>query len=102
MTNQEIVAHEAIVNKIYTQEQIESMALTMQDFGLHTYGEWRKAGYQVRKGEKARIKTYLWKKSKKPEYEEAEDGKVKKNQRFFLCKTYLFTRDQVDKIEEAK
>ena len=100
MTNMEIVAHEAIVNKIYTKEQIESMATTMQDLGLHTYGEWSKMGYQVRKGEKAKIATHLWKKSKKPEYEEAEDGKVKKNQRFYLCKAYLFTRDQVEKIEE--
>ncbi|ACA63329.1 hypothetical protein [Lactobacillus phage c5] len=62
MTNMEIVAHEAIVNKIYTKEQIESMATTMQDFGLHTYGEWRKMGYQVRKGEKAKIATHLWEK----------------------------------------
>lgn len=100
MTNMEIVAHEAIMNNIYTKEQIESMALAMQDFGLHTYGEWKKLGYQVRKGEKAKIATHLWKKSKKPEYEEAENGKVKKNQRFYLCKAYLFTRDQVEKIEE--
>ena len=101
MTNQEIVAHEAIVNKIYTQEQIESMALTMQDFGLHTYGEWRKAGYQVRKGEKARIKTYLWKKTNKKTVNK-ETGKEEKESKFYLCKTYLFTREQVDKIEEAK
>lgn len=100
MTNQEIVVHEAIVNGIYTQEQIESMASTMQDFGLHTYGEWRKMGYQVRKGEKAKIATHLWKKLKKPAYEETENGKTKKNQRFYLCKAYLFTRDQVEKIEE--
>lgn len=102
MTNFEIVAHEAIVNNIYTKEQLENLVANMQDLGLHTYGEWRKMGYQVRKGEKAKIKTHLWKKSKKPEYEETDDGKTKKNQRFYLCKAYLFTRDQVEKIKEEK
>lgn len=100
MTNQEIVAHEAIVNKIYTQEQVESMALTMQDFGLHTYGEWRKMGYQVRKGEKAKIATQLWKKTNKKTVNK-ETGKEEKESKFYLCKAYLFTRDQVDKIEEG-
>ena len=100
MTNMEIVAHEAIINKIYTQEQVENMALTMQDFGLHTYGEWRKAGYQVRKGEKAKIKTHLWKKTSK-KTKNKETGKQEKESKFYLCKAYLFTRDQVDKIEEA-
>ena len=100
MTNLEIVAHEAIVNKIYTKEQIESMVVAMQDLGLHTYGEWRKAGYQVRKGEKARIKTYLWKKTSKKTVNK-ETGKEEKESKFYLCKTYLFTREQVDKIEEA-
>lgn len=99
MTNKEIIATEAITNNIYTQEELEQIAVT-GDLGLYTYGEWRKAGYQVRKGEKAKITTYLWRKSKKPEYEETEDGKVKKNNRFYLCKAYLFTRDQVEKMEE--
>lgn len=99
MTNLEIVAHEAIANKIYTKEQIESMATTMQDFGLHTYGEWRKMGYQVRKGEKAKIATHLWKKTSKKTMNK-ETGKEEKKSKFYLCKAYLFTRDQVEKIEE--
>ena len=103
MKNYEIVAREAIANKIYTKEQIESMETAMQDLGLHTYGERIKMGYQVRKGEKAKIATHLWRKSKKQEYEEDKNGKkIKKNQRFHLCKAYLFTRDQVEKIEDQE
>lgn len=97
MTNKEIIATEAVMNNIYTKEELEQIAVT-GDLGLHTYGEWKKLGYQVKKGEKAKISTHLWKKSKKPEYEEQEDGKIKKNKRFYLCKAYLFTKDQVEKI----
>lgn len=85
MTNLEIVAHEAIANKIYTKEQIESMATTMQDFGLHTYGEWRKMGYQVRKGEKAKIATHLWKKTSKKTMNK-ETGKEEKKASFIFAR----------------
>lgn len=100
MTNLEIVANEAIFNNIYTQEQVEQLVSTRGDLGIHTYGEWKKLGYQVRKGEKAKITTRLWKKTNKKQIN-PETGKEEKVKKFFLCKAHLFTLDQVEKIEEA-
>lgn len=94
MTNQDIICTEAIAHNIYTKEQVEALISTFTDLGLHTYGDWKNLGYQVRKGEKARIKTKLWKKTKNK-----ETGKEEKESKFYLCTAYLFTKDQVDKIK---
>lgn len=98
MTNQEIICNEAIAHEIYTKEQVEALISTFTDLGLHTYGDWKNMGYQVRKGEKARIKTKLWKKTSKKV--KNKEGKDEKESKFYLCNAYLFTKDQVDKIKE--
>lgn len=98
MTNQDIICSEAIAHGIYTKEQVEALISTFTDLGLHTYGDWKHLGYQVRKGEKAKIKTKLWKKTNK-KTKNKETGKEEKESKFYLCNAYLFTKDQVDKIK---
>ena len=75
---------------------------------VHTYSMWKSLGYQVKKGEKALFQTMLWKKktkkSKKENTEntenvENEEGKEKKNNDyFFLAKSSMFGRSQVELI----
>ena len=76
---------------------------------VHTYSMWKSLGYQVKKGEKALFQTMLWKKktkkSKKDDTEnkvenvENEEGKEKKNNDyFFLAKSSMFGRSQVELI----
>lgn len=65
---------------------------------LKTYAEWRKAGYQVIKGEKAFLKVELWKPFTKKVKD--KEGKTKKEKRFKLVNTALFTPDQVKEIAE--
>ena len=75
---------------------------------VHTYAKWKSLGYQVKKGEKALFQTMLWKKktkkSKKENTEntenvENEEGKEKKNNDyFFLAKSSMFGRSQVELI----
>ena len=94
-TNQEIIFNEVLMRGI-TED-------------VHTYAKWKSLGYQVKKGEKALFQTMLWKKktkkSKKDDTEnkvenvENEEGKKKKNNDyFFLAKSSMFGRSQVELI----
>lgn len=95
MTNLQIVINEAITNNIFTEDQLQGY-IDEGDIPLKTFLEWRKAGYIVRKGQKARLETKLWLKARKK--------KDKKNQEedshFIMAPAYLFTADQVAKIGE--
>ena len=78
MTNVEIIAAAKMANGI-TEE-------------ANTYAYWKKAGYQVRKGEKAAFKCRIWKYSKKKHDEEDESGVM------FMKTASFFTVSQCDRI----
>lgn len=78
MTNVEIIAAAKMANGI-TEE-------------ANTYAYWKKAGYQVRKGEKAAFKCRIWKYSKKKRDEEDESGVM------FMKTASFFTVSQCDRI----
>ena len=93
-TNQEIIFNEVLMRGI-TED-------------VHTYAKWKSLGYKVKKGEKAMFQTMLrktkTKKNKKDDTENAEnveneEGKEKKNNNyFFLAKSSMFGRSQVELI----
>jgi antirestriction protein ArdC len=88
------------------KEMIEEMAMEM-DYeydgeNLKTFNEWAKAGYVVKKGEKAFLALELWKPFTKKLDEKDEKGNPKEEQRFMLKMTSLFTPDQVEKGELKK
>jgi antirestriction protein ArdC len=88
------------------KEMIEEMAMEM-DYeydgeNLKTFNEWAKAGYVVKKGEKAFLALELWKPFTKKLDEKDENGKEKEEQRFMLKMSHLFTPDQVEKGELKK
>ena len=56
-----------------------------QQAPLFTFGEWKKKGYIVKKGEKSRHRLRLY------HYNEEKE-------KFILKNAYLFTQDQVEKI----
>ena len=93
MTNAQIIATVCIAKGIYTHEQINSMA----EIPVHTYQYWKAIGYQVRKGEKAAIKTRLWKMAKTQNID--DDPEKEKTPKLILVKSYLFTLSQVEKIQ---
>lgn len=78
MTNVQIIAAAKMANGI-TEE-------------ANTYAYWKKAGYQVRKGEKAAFKCRIWKYSKKKRDEEDESGVM------FMKTASFFTVSQCDRI----
>lgn len=68
---------------------------------LKTFNEWKKAGYSVKKGEKAFIKVGLWKPviTKEKDKKTGEEVEVRK---FILKTSHLFKPDQVKPLKEAK
>lgn len=100
MTNLEIIAQEAIINGIYTEEQVDNLIATYGDLGLHTYAEWKRLGYQVKKGSKSLFMARIWKPRKGKNKEEQEDNEntieIKKN--FIKVNAYFFGASQVEKL----
>ena len=96
----------ATTNKEIIMAEVLTRGITED---VHTYSMWKSLGYQVKKGEKALFQTMLWKKqpkqSKKDDTEnkvensENEESKEKKNNDyFFLAKSSMFGRSQVELI----
>ena len=92
MTNLEIIIRDAIASNIFTVEQIEGF-LSEGSLPLRTFKSWREAGFIVRKGQQARLKTRLWQPCVKK-----DNGN--KDGSYVLVPAYLFTSDQVVPIDE--
>ena len=95
MTNAQIITEYKISKKMDLSEP------------LYTYQEWKRMGYQVKKGETSKHKVPVWKYTSKVVKD--EDGNVKfdtytqKEERVGKCYMRVaafFTRDQVERIEE--
>lgn len=106
MTNEEIIYREAIAHNIMTREAADAALQSGLEIPLHTYAAWKSRGYQVRKGEKAAVKTSLWKRSKgKKKARDAEQDHQQDSAEnpeasghFFLAAAFLFTAAQVEEI----
>ena len=93
MTNAEIIYNEAIINGIYTEDEaIEILSMGI-NLPIHTYAVWQQLGYQVQKGQKAAIKTKLW----KPVIKKAKNEDEEDEQKMILVNAALFTAEQVEK-----
>ena len=101
MTNLQIIASEAIANNIYTEQEVEKIIGAGYRLPIHTFAEWKRMGYIVRKGEHATITTRLWKfTNKKQDAADDADGNQEPDH-YYLAKAFLFTKDQVEKIATA-
>lgn len=100
MTNLQIIAAAAIENGLYTLEQVEACFASGHLLPLHTFSEWKRMGYTVKKGEKARLKVDIWKKSNKSQTAETKDGDEIEvdTGRFYKKLSHFFTFDQVEPI----
>ena len=99
MTNFEIIA------EYIEQNEID---FDYNGMNLQTFAAWKKEGMSVKKGAKAFIKVDLWTMKLVDEKDDAgkvvmgEDGKPKKEKKFYLKSAALFTEDQVEKIKKGK
>lgn len=70
---------------------------------IHTFAEWKRNGYAVKKGEKAVASFQIWK-YKKCKKKVEENGKEveKEYERMFLTPAFFFKRSQVERIKLIK
>lgn len=100
MTNSEIIQAECNVRGI--EEEV------------NTFAYWKKIGYRVKQGEHALFETRLWKKrnktqvaieqdeqSESQDYDSENDSRMNKLG-FYLVKSYLFGRHQVEPINSKE
>lgn len=101
MTNIQIIANDAIANNLYTEEQVEELFSTMGCLPLFTFAEWKKKGYFVKKGQKAKMVSYIWKmKSEKTTAQDKNGNDVEVNEtNFYKVKAFLFDETQVEKAK---
>lgn len=99
MTNLTIITSAAIQAGIFTESEVDSIIKSGHELPLHTFAEWKRLGYSVKKGEKARMRCDIWRKSNKKQQD--ENGEEVENDRFYKKLAHFFTADQVEKIATA-
>lgn len=67
-----------------------------EDLILKTYQDWKRLGYQVKKGEKSVMACMIWfpKKSKVKNETDSEEGN---DGSFFKSKAFFFSQNQVER-----
>lgn len=102
MTNLQIITESALAVGLYTEEQTAAFFENEGGLPLHTFKEWQRMGYQVRKGEKAALTCYIWR-FKKKSSDKQQDGDEQEidESHFYKTKAFFFTAEQVDAIKVA-
>jgi len=101
-TNSEIIYKAAVNAGIYTEQQAAAILMSGRALPIHTFIEWKRLGYSVKKGEKAALHVDLWNYTTKPskaarEKAEAEGKEVSEDPHYYLKLSHLFTLDQVQR-----
>lgn len=68
------------------------------DEELHTFAEWKRLGFSVKKGEKARCKIAIWNKSIKKK-KDTEDEEENDDGYFYTKVAAFFTKNQVQLLD---
>lgn len=100
MTNLQIIASAAIEAGLYSQEQVEACFSSGHQLPLHTFAEWKRLGFIVKKGQKSKLAVDIWMKSNKKITAETKDGEEIEADtgRFYKKLSHFFTLDQVERI----
>ena len=86
-----------------TAEDIITAELAADTF--HTFAEWKKLGYSVKKGQHAALVCNLWKYTEKPgkaardAAAAAGEDAPESDPHFYMAKSHLFNRLQVEKAK---
>lgn len=118
MTNSQLIQNKAISENIYTEDELELFFEKNEFLPLNTFQGWKSLGYSVKKGEKAKIKTKLWKYTNhktrgltEEEYEKLSQimDKVPENEEvpekpnhYYLAPAALFDISQVQRVKKEE
>ena len=102
MTNLQIITNSAVANGLFTEEEVRAIFASGGVLPLFTFKEWKRRGYQVRRGEHAALTCDIWRHKEKKGSIPMEDGNDKEvdESHFYKHKAFLFTKEQVDRIEK--
>lgn len=112
MTNNEIIYREAIAAGIYTQEEADQIIAQSGRLPLHTFQEWKRMGYSVKKGEHAALACNLWKFTNKPgkaakalrdaaaDLAQATGQDEQNDPHYYMARAYLFAWSQVKPLAQ--
>ncbi len=102
MTNMQIIVNSAVEHGLYSEAEVEELFVAMGCLPLFTFAEWKKRGYSVKKGEKAKMMCYIWKmkREKTTVHQKSGDDVEVDEKNFYKVKAYFFMPDQVEKIEK--
>ena len=101
MTNEQIIADIAMT--IYGEDAVMEMLENGEEIPLHTVQGWASRGpYKVKKGEHG-LECRLWKKKKRKDgddesKDDEENQTIPTNRDFYLCKSFLFRADQIERV----
>ena len=86
-----------------TEDEIFTAELAAQTF--HTFAEWKRLGYSVKKGQHAALVVNLWKYTDKPgkaakeAAAQAGQDEPETDPHFYMARSHLFNRLQVEKTK---
>lgn len=69
-----------------------------EDLILKTYQDWKRLGYQVKKGEKSVMACMIWFPKKSKVKADADSEEEVNDGSFFKSKAFFFSQKQVEKI----
>lgn len=108
-SNTAAIIRAGILEKVFTVPEMVTFLETGRAPAYHTFDVWKKAGFTVRKGEKAAFKAAIWKYTAdgktdaEPETEtETDTDEVKAGPDFIHKVSYFFGPSQVEKLEVKK
>lgn len=99
MTNFELITGAAIAEGIFTEKEIVDTIKQTGDLPLHTFTEWKRLGYSVKKGEHAKLTCFIWRHKEKKgtlPMKDGDDVEVDESH-FYKTKAHFFTADQVER-----
>jgi len=83
MNNRDIIRAAAIAAGVVTEDELSRMGQAGDSLPFHTSSGWKALGYRVRDKEKEKgFEVKLWR---------------KKDDKFYLLKSFLYREDQVEK-----
>ena len=107
MDNITLIVKAALNAGIFTENQVKQYLQESGDIPLHTFKGWKERGYNVRKGQKAKLKCDIWRYKKQVNTVPAkkENGEETEQEidtsHYYKKLSAFFTGEQVERVQQG-